>query len=482
MILGAGAALSVPHFPQSSQATSEQNNFNSIAQYTVLVYQEGEQVIAKDAIGNNISRGLSDVDCAKVIQSAIDYVKTKGGGIVHIKAGIYKINTRISIQSLTNTIIEGEGRDATILRANVAGTYIIQKDSLLVTSNLLIRDMTLDGNNISSFLLTLNGNSYDYILENLVFMRGKANGPQCYLVECHNLVIRNCSFENPASAGDLVAITGSMITVDGCFFTRTSIPGGGLTSGRLDECKIINCSWEDYNGYGAISLENFGSFDNILIMGNSFRNAREGSAILTVVDASPSGVSAGHTHNRISIIGNHLMNTGSIQLRKKTSNVVIQGNQLEGTAGIAITASTNCVISNNIIRNTNEYFPIIMYELDASNVIIHGNIIENSIKSAITLRATHNFHIKDNIITGPCTAQDDSCNAVHIQSYGGVNCDYGKITGNTVIATGTQKPKYLIYVEGNHIEVKDNRVRGYAQQAIGQGNGVDITVIDNQIL
>jgi hypothetical protein len=480
MILGAGAgaALGVTYFSRPSQATSEQDNLNNISQYTVLVYKEGEEILAKDSIGNNISRGLSDVDCAKVIQDALDYVETKGGGIVHIKAGIYKINTHISIQSLTNTIIEGEGRDATILRANAAGTYLIQKDSLIVTSNLLIRNMTLDGNNMSSFLLTLNGNSYDYILENVVFMRGKANGPQCYLVECHNLIIRNCSFENPASAGDLVAIAGSEITVDGCFFTRTTVPGGGLTSGRLDECKIINCSWVDYNGYGAISLENFGSFDNILIIGNSFRNARKGSAILTVVDSTPSGVSAGHTHNRISIIGNHLMNTGSIQLRKKTSNVVIQGNQLEDTAGIAITASTNCVISNNIIRNTNEYFPIIMYELDASNIIIQGNIIENSIKSAITLRATHNFHVKDNIISNPCTAQDDLCNAVHIQSYGGVNSDYGKITGNTIIASGTQKPRYSIYVEGNYIEVKENRVGG----AIGKGRGVGITVTDNQVV
>lgn len=383
---------------------------------------------------------------------------------------------------MTNTIIEGEGRDATILRADVAGTYIIQKDSLLVTSNVLIRNMTLDGNNISSFLLTLNGNSYGYILEDLVFMRGKANGPQCYLVNCYNLVIRNCRFENPASAGDLVAIAGSKITVDGCFFTRTTIPGGGLTSGHLEECKIINCIWEDYDGYGAVSLENFGAFDNILIMGNSFRNTTKGAAILTVVDANPSGVSPGYTHNRISIIGNHLINSGSIQLREKTSNVLIQANQLENTTGISISASTNCVISNNIIRNTNENNPIIIYELDASNVIIQGNIIENSIKSAITLRATHNFQIKDNIITNPCLGQDDTCNAVYIQNYGGVICDYGKIMGNTVIAAANQKPEYSIYVEGNYIEVKDNRVRGYAQGAIGQGNGVGITVTDNQIL
>ena len=123
-----------------------------------------------------------------------------------------------------------------------------------------------------------------------------------------------------------------------------------------------------------------------------------------------------------------------------------------------------------------------MHELDASNVIIQGNIIENSIKSAITVRATHNFQIKDNIITNPCLVQDDSCNAIYIQNYGGVVCDYGKITGNSVIAAANQKPEHSIYVEGNYIEVKDNRVRGYAQGAIGQGNGVGITVTDNQIL
>lgn len=123
-----------------------------------------------------------------------------------------------------------------------------------------------------------------------------------------------------------------------------------------------------------------------------------------------------------------------------------------------------------------------MYESDASNVIVQGNIIENCINSAITLRATHNFHIKDNIITNPCTAQEDSCNALDIQTYGGVKSDYGKVTGNTIIATGTHKPKFLIYVDGNYIEVKDNNIRGYPQGAIGRGNGVGITVTDNQIL
>jgi hypothetical protein len=49
-----------------------------------------------------------------------------------------------------------------------------------------------------------------------------------------------------------------------------------------------------------------------------------------------------------------------------------------------------------------------------------------------------------------------------------------------VIAAGNQKHTYLIYVKGNHIEVKDNTVRGYAQRAIGQGNGIGIT--DNQTL
>jgi hypothetical protein len=484
MMAGAGAAVTLTQLFHVERGAAVLENQDKVSDYTVIVYQENDSVIAKDTKGNTIRSGLLHSDSSKVIQAGIDFININGGGVLHIKTGVYNLNTLISIASLSNIIIEGEGRDATILRANVADIYIMYKDNETVTKNVLIRDMTIDGNNISSFLINLNGNSYDYILENIVFMRGKTYGPQCFLVNCYNLTVRKCVFKDPASDGDLVAIEGWRITVEDCLFTRTITSGGGLTSGGLQESKIVNCSWHDYNGYGAISLENFEFFDNVLIMGNSFKDcSKDGSAILTVVDSTPSGVSPGHTHNRIAIIANHLMNIGgAIELRQKTSNVIIQGNIIEDTRGISISAPTNCIISNNIIRNTNQDFPIMIYGTDGSNVMIQDNVIENSVQSAITLSATHNFHIKDNMIINPFTVSDNTDNGVHIQSFNGVNSDYGKVVGNTVISTSTNKPKYSIYVEGNYIEIKDNKVKGYYQGGIGKGNGTGITIGENQTL
>jgi hypothetical protein len=451
---------------------------------TVLVYSDGVNLKAVDVHGNTISTGSLDRDSAKVLQAGINFINLRGGGILHIKTGVYKINANISIATLTNTIIEGDGRDATILRANVPGVHLLTKDNQLRTENVIIRDMTLDGNNTGSFLINLNGNSYYYLLDNLVFMRG--NAPiQCFLVNCYNLAVRKCVFKDPASAGDLAAIQGSRIIVEDCFFTRTTVPGGGLTSGGLQESRIVNCTWEDFNGYGAISLENFSLFDNILITGNSFKNcSKTGSVILTVVTSTtaPAG-SLGHTHNRILIIGNHLSGTGSIQFGQQTGNVIIQGNTFEDTTGISVTEPTNCIISDNIIRNTKQNFPIIVNETGGSNLSIHDNLVENSIQSAITVRACRVFNIKDNLIINSCTQLNNNYNGIHLQSVNSVSCDYGKIYGNTVISTNKYfKPKYSIYVEGNYIEVKENKVSGYVTGGIGQGDGTAIVTEKNQII
>jgi hypothetical protein len=106
---------------------------------TQFVNREDEILNVKDlgAVGDGAT---DDVD---ILQDAVDTMHTRGGGIVYVPAGDYRMSTGITLKA--NVWLRGAGRGVTILR------LLDDADSSVVafeqdTNNMAITDLTIDGN------------------------------------------------------------------------------------------------------------------------------------------------------------------------------------------------------------------------------------------------------------------------------------------------------------------------------------------------
>jgi len=111
--------------------------------YSVVVHQDGDQVVAEDHSGHIIREGSLGEDDAAVIQAAIDYLSS--GGKVLILDGTYAINSTIQLSG--SVWISGVG-ESTVLRM-ADGVNINMITSTNKTS-VTIENMKLDGNKASN--------------------------------------------------------------------------------------------------------------------------------------------------------------------------------------------------------------------------------------------------------------------------------------------------------------------------------------------
>jgi len=91
-----------------------------------------------------------DDDCSDEIQSAIDYVASKGGGVVCIRRGEYPVKNTIILKS--NITLQGDSKNTIIKNyINTSGNaYIIKNEHAFTTSqydkNIALRDLVIDYN------------------------------------------------------------------------------------------------------------------------------------------------------------------------------------------------------------------------------------------------------------------------------------------------------------------------------------------------
>ncbi|MCD6093193.1 MAG: right-handed parallel beta-helix repeat-containing protein [Candidatus Omnitrophica bacterium] len=156
-----------------------------IAPADIIVYREGEEAVAiKTDTREVIAHGT---DHAEVIQKAIDYVASKGGGTIHITKGTYIITTKdiglpykvgIHIIEKAGIRIVGDGEGNTVLKLadGVGGTVIYYKNAHWLE----IRDLTIDGNK--------DNNTDSGIDGDLAGIKGHTT----YFAKIVNVELRNC--------------------------------------------------------------------------------------------------------------------------------------------------------------------------------------------------------------------------------------------------------------------------------------------------
>jgi hypothetical protein len=375
---------------------------SSSSGYLVTVSKTSSTITAKDSTGKVLASGS---DAATIIQAGVNAIKAKtGGGTLHINAGTYLINSRISLSGANNIIIEGDGRTTTILRCGVSGGEIFDKSSTTQTKNVTIRSMTIDGNNISRKLLDLN-NIVNLLIDNVILERHNDPSPGVYIVNLQDSVLQNSIIRNPNNNGDAIAMTGHRITFQYNEVTRQAARGGGFTSGGLVDAKIIYNNFYDFKGYAAVSLENFSimadgtySFKNVEIAHNTFKNL-DANAIssLGYADTGSGGTyyNINIHHNRIeNAVGGIRLNAMDTQPNVVTYNSRISDNILLYTAGIAAGPLKSCEIDNNTVDHTANWRGYGVYLFKGSNgVTIDGNKISNTEKPAYYFSGSTNIYI-----------------------------------------------------------------------------------------
>lgn len=356
----------------SQTMTITQGVYPGAPSYTV--YALSGTYYAKDQNGLN---EFSGTDAATVINAAVDDNK-----IVFITSGSYVLTAPISIASVNNCTISGEGKGKTILQ-----NYGIIKNSATATYNVVIKDLTIDiQDTADGNAINLELNSYNFRISNCELK----NTNNLFLLDwggVDNLLVENCLFYDGGLTGAIDNAAGSQLTStpyvttfkNNLFVKSSSVGGGMLTCGASGNLLIDGNTFIDYsnNSYAAISLENYyGTIFNVTIINNK-ASGYGGQAIFVGNDDNKNSGKA--------IIANNICEGIVLEGFKEgvISNNIIANSQY----GIYLYNSSNVVVSNNIIHDTNFFGSAYYYDKGCvfASYITQLSVVGNTFYDALSI-------------------------------------------------------------------------------------------------
>lgn len=350
-------------------------HFNRQKMYNVLDY---------GAIGDgNDANSATNRDA---IQAALDEAAAAGGGKVWVPAGIYMIEgdgtpSTGGVRIQDNCALVGDGRGATIIRLIDIGdndiTGIVRTPSGIVTENVLVQDLTIDGNapaqtgfaNVICFYAGVTpgdriNRDKDIYCINVRCTQGRSGLPgssnvgRGYGFDPHEVVERfwliNCVADNNELDGFIFdgVITFSAV---GCL---------SYNNAR----HAFNCVAESFDG----QFVNCHAYDN--------DTSDDGSDFMLQQDS----------HN-ITIVGCRSQRSveQGIRLRRGptivSTNFIVADNYIEGAGrnGIQCTGCTDNIITGNLFINNGQsaddtYFDISIDEDSEGPSVAERNIVQNN--------------------------------------------------------------------------------------------------------
>jgi parallel beta-helix repeat protein len=335
----------------------------------------------------------SKKDCYNIIQNSLDKIGKKGGGIVSLDKGIFYISKTLHVPS--NTTLEGQGEKATIIKVlssfqNVKNPVEFPNNRIIVGlggKNIVIKNLTVDGMNISSYWnhkgaaagiygISLEGSSFSYI-ENVRVENVSGEG---ILIGYGNKfdAVKNCYVEN-ANHGINIYMRRGPTLVEGNIVKRCT--GMGIFVESSDDTIIINNIVENNQWWGIVD------------MGGAVFKLTEGGII-------SNNYVSGNYYSGIFVHGTYS------QLKKIiVTNNIVQNNF---SGGINFYKVQEIIANNNICFHNN-----LLFERDNSEISINqcnnikaiGNIIKSSGNEfAFTILQSPRINLKsilsNNIIMG----------------------------------------------------------------------------------
>jgi parallel beta-helix repeat protein len=348
--------------------------------------------------------------------NAVTALNAAGGGTLLVPAGIYVMS---NVRFGSNITVRGAGVGATVFLMDPAAASgavvcrVAPASSLTATSNMVLRDLTIDGNK-DRWGPDSNQKGYGYYL-------GQGSRGLIAHCKCINVEIRNCL----TYAFDVENATD--ISLESCWAHDNGYTAGTGTEHNCDgftligsDITAVNCQSYDNARRGYLCGQNNVNWARIKLIGCSARGNGDHGASL-------GSKSSGTLTDSEVIGGSYTNNAGTgVQLTTHAVRCRVVGAAMTGNSanGIRLSTATYCAITGNTVYNN--------ATAAASNPEIYLNTTSTN-----------------NTITGNVVNSANATNAISEQA-GGMT-DHNAITGNNVTSTGT-----TIVLNGAHSLANSN--------------------------
>ena len=395
------------------------------------IYSQGTGLLDVKRVEQVIRVGGPDADVAgftsQAIQIAIDAIRTRGGGIVKLNPGVYKIIGPVRLAN--NTALIGSGK-ATILKKcdGFRTRFIIDADWEMLKSvvkdasgfkigmGIQVRDDKYKGEDATTAIITDIKDNVIYFDNNLLFD---------YVATLNGTITNGCSIIEAVGVGNVriadLVVEGNKSTndyINGC-------RGSGIYIHKSKNCLIENVKVNEFNGdsFSWQTTENItargceasngngqgfhpGAGSDHSIIENCISHHNTGVGIFlcwrvqngifrnnTVYANSDNGISVGHQDTDNIFENNHVFENGR--------NGVVFRNETEQNSGHRNTF-TNNLIENNGVKEKASGFYIggVTHDIKISNNIIRSAGKGNQSTAIVVGKKSSGIIATDNKISG----------------------------------------------------------------------------------
>lgn len=403
------ATVGQPTDAQTAEAVSDWLDKHPEATTTVLDGSLTEEKLSealKEKVVNNYvtpqmygAKADGTTDDTTAIQNALNYLNTKGGGIVYFPVGIYLINS--SVQSYPNIIMTGEGNNDSVIKIGVSEV------SLITANNNVVENLGFDGN-----ATVLSGRP---TMNTILNARGA------------NIIVKDCYFSDAI--------------------------GSCVASSAGNNVKVLH---NTMNGYGDHAVYFSTNSSNIVVSHNiiSRPNADRGVEAIKFRE----GVNNVLINNNIALnVPCFLMLDASGEVA--CNNIIVIGNSAT-TTNHSFLAETrdaqhkNIIIASNVFENIGNYvaFSLVWNSHDGcQNITICDNIFKNYTEVG-SIAGYTNDGIKNLSILRNVFDFAERSEAIRFRLGKGQNV---RIIGNTF--TGQNEvTTFMTAANNTNVEIKDN--------------------------
>lgn len=336
-------------------------------------------------------------DNTEELQSAIDYVFSRGGGTVLLNEGVYKIE---NVKLKSNVTLRGVSLNSVLKLKRPAENWlgVISIGGVgLTVNNAKIENITLDGNYTDiydlnkqqSHTIMIMQNSSNIIIDNVICKNTAGDGIWIATTVGNDVLpkeikIKNCKFIDNKRQ-NISLCQWQEVTIDNCYGNGTLDVETENSTMQSKNCFIINSNFNicSIMNYTVANNSNIQCFNNIF--GNAFiwvvkgvnfsNNVTDKIQIRACDDVTISN----NRTSCIEIIGVESNKSSNITLIGNTINNISSGLSAndKNKTSIYLYKTNNIIIKNNVIKTKNDFIGI---TLDGANVDI--NILDNIISTS----------------------------------------------------------------------------------------------------
>jgi hypothetical protein len=285
--------------------------------------------------------GDGTTDDRAAIQATIDYVESRGGGVVYLPESTYKITSALTIDTVGVSMV-GAGRTSIIKNFSTTGHALTVDVGSAVDCKLYLRNFAITADTTSSGtgVRVLNGDSLAIHNVSVALHR---TGFDCSAVTGarldHCIVV---STDDNASAAGVKPGPRSRLT--GCEISSATDNGSGISSSAAD-VRVLDCYIDDYT----VGISNSGARMAVRgahISGPGTGVSSSGSTCI-FEDCYVTGASTGfNLSGSVSVVRSCYVTGASTGVTVGASNISVRDCHLVScTTGVAVNAHDGCAVT-----------------------------------------------------------------------------------------------------------------------------------------